>query len=734
VREDWEAGSGRDDAESQGFDFRRFWDFVRRRRAAVLLVALPLLIPATVLPFLLKHYYEATATVAIQSAPKALDFGGDVLPGMISNARSQQAIESTMVTLVFSDTVLGQVVDQLPTDSLFRPSLLDYVKARLDGESDTRTPTAQQQREMRLGDLRGQIDVQLAGGGSFLQIKARGSGPDSASWIANAVADAYVRYLQTQRDDGSKRAVTWLNQQVYELRDQIANKESTAAELVSKNQVPASATSQGEESESLAGVDTAFQAARIDLFATRQRLAELEPRAANSGSSSKSRDLRQLREDYQTALHSLEAARLRFTPTHPEVRRLEGMVADLSQRLGAAGAGDAPPLSAGEETEYQRLRGDAARLEMKVQSLEKARGEMIGDGGVRSEALSRYRRLQAELEIDKQLLTVLLTRRNESLLTAADKQSGAYVLDYAVAPLWPAGPSRRKYLALGWVAALAAGISIGLLRELLDRRMRDPEGIARVLGVQTIGLIPQVEDKSALPEHQSGRARRGPAAEGYRNLRTSILFATREMKLHSLVITSAIAGEGKTTTSLNLASAFAQMGRRVILIDADLRRGRIDRVFNLARAPGLAEVLEGKARFEECAQRPDGADFEVLTAGRSPENPSELLASNAYATLMATLRSEYDVAILDSPVLLAVPDALLLAADADATLLVHRPGSVELRALRRMREDLQRAGARVLGVAFNCVDASDRAAYPSYLESPYLDQSGKKRGSRGART
>src|SRR5262249_55149937 len=148
---------------------------------------------------------------------------------------------------------------------------------------------------------------------------------------------------------------------------------------------------------------------------------------------------------------------------------------------------------------------------------------------------------------------------------AADKQSGAYVLDYAVAPLWPAGPSRRKYLALGWAAALALGVAMGMLRELIDRRLRDPDAIARALGAQTIGLIPQIEDRAVLPEHQTGRAPRSPAAEGYRNLRTSILFAMREAKLHTLLITSAIAGEGKTTTSVNLANAFAQMGRRVIL-------------------------------------------------------------------------------------------------------------------------------------------------------------------------
>src|SRR5258707_9354497 len=122
---------------------------------------------------------------------------------------------------------------------------------------------------MRLAVLRGQIDVQLAGGGSFLQIQARGGSPDSASWIANGVADAFVRYLQMQRDDGSKRAVTSLNRQVYDLRDQIATKESAAAELVSKNQVPASATSQREHSQSLSSVDSAFQAAPLARYAAR---------------------------------------------------------------------------------------------------------------------------------------------------------------------------------------------------------------------------------------------------------------------------------------------------------------------------------------------------------------------------------------------------------------------------------------------------------------------------------
>ncbi|MFI5314435.1 MAG: GumC family protein [Myxococcota bacterium] len=733
--------NGLDGAGSQELDLRPILEFVRRRKLTVLLVALPLLIPASIFPFTLKHYYEATSIVAIQATPKVLDFGGDPLPGALGNQRTQAAVESSLLTLVLSDAVLGQVVDLMPAGSQpLKQNLVDYVKGLLSGQQDADWHvTPEQERARRIDVLRNNLVVSLAGGGSFLQIKATAPTPPGATFLANSVADSYVRYLESERDSASKRAMTFLNQQVYELREQIANKEGALADLVARNLVSPSALAPtkeegGNSPNSLASIDGALQTSRIELMSARQRLAEISPRASATGDPNQDRDVRRLREQYQTALQSLESARLRFTPTHPEVKRLESVVASLQKQLSDAGASDARPLSAAEETEYQTLRAEVSRLDGKVHALEKARDDLVGDGSAKSEAVSRYKRLQSELEVDQQMLEVLLTRRNESLVTAADKQTGASVLDYAIAPLWPAGPNRKKFLALGWAAALAAGMGAALLRELLDRRVRDTDAIARALGVPTLGMIPQVEDRKVVPEHQAGRAAASPASEGYRNLRTSILFAMRDLKLHSILVTSAIAGEGKTTTSINLASAFARMGRRVVLVDADLRRARVDRVLGIARSPGLSEVLQGRARTDACVQRPESASFEVLTAGEAPENPSELLASNAFVQVMADLKSEYDLVVLDSPVLLAVPDALLLAADADGTLLVHKPGSVELRALRRMREDLQRAGARILGVVFNRVDPSDRMIYPTYMASPYLENPSKRSGrtSRGS--
>ena len=170
-----------------------------------------------------------------------------------------------------------------------------------------------------------------------------------------------------------------------------------------------------------------------------------------------------------------------------------------------------------------------------------------------------------------------------------------------------------------------------------------------------------------------------------------------------------------------------------MLIDADMRRPRLHRVFGVARAPGLAEVLSNKARLSEALLRPKGEEFDLLPAGALPDNPTDLLASGAWTELIGELKQDYELVVIDSPVVLAVPDSLLLAADADGLLLVHKPGSLERRGLVQLRDDLRRAGARPLGVVFNQVDRSDRDLYPVYLESPYLRTSGGKRQRRKAR-
>jgi succinoglycan biosynthesis transport protein ExoP len=706
--------------DASGLDLRAMFAFVRRRRVVILVVALPLLIPALLIPFLIPKYYEATATIELERRAPVLEIGRDVLPD------AGNTVEAAIVTLVTSDAVLGIVLDQVPESAPGRNRLEDAAKELL-GLSGNPAPSGEQMRQMRLEALRRVLRVGLAGGKDFLAVTATGSTGANAAFLANAVAEAYVRYLANQRESASQRAVAWLNQQIYELRDQTTRKEQAVADLVAQGLNPRAFSAKGDEDPALALLEQEIQGTRIELAAAKQRLAELSPAKDVSEDGSARGELRaRLDAQFATETANLDAARLKYTPTHPEVRRLEAIVAELRERgAGSARLGRAAPTPS-EIAEYQTVSKEKGRLESKLRTLSESRNERL-DAGQKSDAYSRYRRLESELAIDRDLLGVLLARRNETMLASAKKDGGAQILDPAVPPLGATGPKRSLIFVLGLAGAIAAGVGVAILLELLDNRLRDPDRIAQALGMSSLCILPTLSSNAAPPERQAGRGPGLLGSEGYSSLRTALMFAMRAQPFHTLLITSAIAGEGKTTTSANLAAAFARMGKRVVLVDADMRRPRLHRVFNLPRTPGVSEVLVGSVQVEKALVNPQGESFDLLTAGSAQENPADLLGSAEWSDLMADLKREYDLVLIDSPVLLAVPDSLLLAAQVNGVILVHKPGSLDRRGLNRTRADLRSAGARVLGIVFNQVDKGDSELYPMYLESPYVQDGERKR-------
>lgn len=301
------------------------------------------------------------------------------------------------------------------------------------------------------------------------------------------------------------------------------------------------------------------------------------------------------------------------------------------------------------------------------------------------------------------------------------------VVTPAIAPVAPSSPNTRLYLTVGLLAGVALGIGIAILRTTLDTRVRGEADLRRVSQAPVLGGIsfdPDAMKKSLLTQVHP----QSPRAESFRQIRTNLQFAHVSHRSKAVLITSSLPGEGKTTTATNLAIAMAQAGQSVVLVDADLRRPRVDDYLGLERNAGLTTALVGSADVNDLLQPWGDDNLFVLTSGQIPPNPSELLGSEAMKQLILRLESAFDAVIIDAPPLLPVTDAAVLAQQVGGVVLVIGSSKVRLPELQKSLGALEMVEAGLLGVVLNLLPAKGADAY-AYGYSSYHVVSGKSRVS-----
>lgn len=351
--------------------------------------------------------------------------------------------------------------------------------------------------------------------------------------------------------------------------------------------------------------------------------------------------------------------------------------------------------------------------------------QRIGGGRARLRTFpgkeSRITQLQLEASILNDTYRYLLTEHESARLTEATIGPYINLLDPA-SPAFRVGTTLRQKIVLGVLVGLLLGLGGAFFLEYLDQTIKNAGDVERVTGVPILGLIPHDPALAA----GSGNGRRAPvavvtrmgadppAAEAFRALRTNVTFVGAEKPLQFVAITSPGPGEGKSTTAVNLAVALAQGGHRTLLIDGDLRRPSIHRVFGLVQEPGLTDVLVGHAPAREAVRPEVVPGLDILPGGPVPPNPSELLGSGAMTTLINGFRREYHYIIIDTPPTLPVTDASVVASNADAAILVLRSGDTEETAAQRALEQLHRVHARIAGAVLNGVSARQDRYYTHY--------------------
>jgi tyrosine-protein kinase Etk/Wzc len=332
-------------------------------------------------------------------------------------------------------------------------------------------------------------------------------------------------------------------------------------------------------------------------------------------------------------------------------------------------------------------------------------------------------RLLRQLRVDEETYSLMTQKLEETRIQEAGQKGNVKILDGAIRPEIPIKPKKKLNLLLGALIGLGLGIGLTFLIEYFDDSIKNPEELEQ-LGFPILATIPEISSKEVAPDTPSTNGNsdelfearqietrlvthfdpKSPISESYRTLRTNIQFKNKQTKQHVILVTSSAPKEGKSTTVANLAITMAQMGNKTALIDADLRRPVIHSIFNLKKENGISNYLIGNAELKDILKPTFVNNLSIIPCGPLPPNPSELLGSSEMAQLIEALRGKFEVILFDSPPVIAVTDAAILSTLVDGVVLVIKAHQTHREAIKRARNLLDNADAKIFGSLLNGVN------------------------------
>jgi capsular exopolysaccharide synthesis family protein len=580
--------------------------------------------------------------------------------------------------------------------------------------------------------LRSRLKVDPIKDSRLAEVRLEDADPARAERVLRTLVNLYVEQNLDEVAASTSSAAEWLSAQLDKLKSDLDGSENALHRYKLQNNILSVAFDDQsnmlrEEITQLNHVLTQTRARREELVARRDSLLEVNadnPSELPANELLHSGLLQLLRQRYEEIRQKREGLLGEGKGLgHPDVAAVDAIFKATREALLA---------------EVRNIVGAVERDLTAVNQEERGLALLFANAHKRGLELNlleiEYNRLNRQKKNNEKLYELVLERAKESDLTRVFRVNNIRIVD---APLLPRGPIRPKVplqIGLGVAAGIGLGIMMAVARALLDRTLKTPDDIERELGVTFLGLLPEMDGGRRPTYYGRGRKRRSRTpppvsapelivheaptsgvAEAARALRTNIVFMAPDRPYHVMLVTSAGPAEGKTTVACCLAIAMAQAGQRVVLVDCDLRRPRIHRIFGASSSRGVSSaILEDVT--EAVATQTEIPNLSVIPAGPIPPNPAELLQSAKFKALLAHLRTQYDRVILDSPPVVPVTDAAVLATIVDATVLVVRAFETTNDLARHGARALADVGSVMAGVVLNAVNL-DRHEYKYYYYS-----------------
>jgi capsular exopolysaccharide synthesis family protein len=709
------------------FDVRVYWRTIVRRRWLVIPFFVAVVLVTAIFTLRATRIYDATCTIIIDlSAPRVLekDMQDVVDTGTPGYWYSREYYE-TQYKVITSRAVAQRTADKLQLgantrflglDGITDPTKLEALRARAD-------PIAIVQRNLKVEPVKDSRVVKL---------HYEHPDPQLAAIVANAVAEAYIAESLAVRSATTANASDWLEQQLADLERKLDESGKALFEFKKNHDIVATSWEdrQNMVSQRLTAINDALTRVRVrkaELQARNDAIAAMGEAVEKGGTNvealqpiASNAAIQQLKIRYLDTRTECADLVLKYLDKHPKVEACEKKLALTKQGL---------------ESEI-RTTLDAAREEYKeIAKTERNLQALLNETKTDAFGLNQHERDYLELkrsyDNNQRLYELVLKRLKDTGVTGMLQVSNVRILDRARASGSPIRPSTKNNLAVAIVLGLIGGIALAFFSEYLDTTITSQEQVEERLGLTFLGIIPSIDrnkdgTSQDLVVHTQPKS---AVAECLRAVRTNLLFMSPEKPLSKILVTSAGPQEGKTTTATSLAITMAGSGNRVLLVDADMRRPRLHRIFGAPSSTGLSALILGQGTLEAAVRMTDVPNLFILPCGPVPPNPAELLHTEAFKSLLTEMASRFDRVIVDSPPIGVVADAVVMSTHMDGTLIVLKAGRTSRDVARQGIRQLRDVKARILGALLNDLDLANQ----KYGQYAYYYQYGYYYGESGGR-